>query len=279
MFGNLSVVASDDIGNAGPHEGPPAEFHWSIIWNIFYFSPWIILVMLLFTRQNRRERAWTILFPLMALHGLPALRDIRLIRWSVNTGYENLTEVIGIIAVAMSIVWALSYLFEKRSRLGSFISSTIIMALVILLGAMSNMDVQYKLLLNLMALDIWLALLITSIICGRRYTPRRFLLWLMAWLTMGVLVLFPMFYVGLIVRLKMPWQMILEPSQLPALGYVALIICVAVHVTVLPFAALAYWHKTYRNRLYSTLRLPGMECQTEQTTGAALRVGLHELDR
>lgn len=57
-------MTSCDIGDAGPAEGPPEVFRWSIWWSLGSRVGWFLLLPLMLLKENRRRAAWWIVAPM-----------------------------------------------------------------------------------------------------------------------------------------------------------------------------------------------------------------------
>ncbi|MBP7829231.1 MAG: hypothetical protein KA248_04865 [Kiritimatiellae bacterium] len=57
-------MTSCDIGDAGPAEGPPEDFRWSLWWSLGSRVGWFLLLPLMLLKENRRRAAWWIAAPM-----------------------------------------------------------------------------------------------------------------------------------------------------------------------------------------------------------------------
>lgn len=248
----MSIVASQDINELGPHESAPVPFHWNLAWTLLPRVPYAILLLLLVTKRNRAERAWTVLIPLAVVHTAVVLP------LTLETLIElpNLADDVGAVATAVAIVYALSYVFEEWSRVKIAIVISAVMALVVWLASTAVPESAEKTLLAAMAVSILLSAVAAAVCCYRNYTSKKYALWFLAWLFPALLFIFWL----LIKRILPPTGMTVNEVMLimPQLAEVALVITLALYLIAVPFLALFLWHKTYRNRLCKMFRLTGI---------------------
>jgi hypothetical protein len=94
-------VITRDLGTAGPAEGPPILFRWSLWWNIAPHLGWLVLCPLMALRENRRRGAWWIF--------APVLIEIALLSWldrAVLGGWVAAPGVSMIMAMAALLLLA-----------------------------------------------------------------------------------------------------------------------------------------------------------------------------
>ena len=118
-FGELRIVASQDIGELGPKEGKAVIYNWKWYYNVLPLLLLFTLVLLLvFVRANRTPCAWLIFVPLLIVNLLWSLFAKVLGVGSADTAVFSVlfhSYVVGIAAL-----WLLGHKIANRSRFYNF---------------------------------------------------------------------------------------------------------------------------------------------------------------
>lgn len=253
VYGNLSIVASQDIGKLGAHAGSPIEFHWSIMWNLIRLLPWVLLAAALATRRNRAERGWSVLIPLLGIHGFVLWPST--FWFGRSAGIQAQVDSAGVGIIALTVILALSYAFEHRSRKAAF---GFAMAMTFLFGLFSAWVAFDGLLVYIgVTLPIVVAMVVSGFLCRKRYTPSRFIFSLIGCLLVPVLLLL-IFMTAMAMVVSEGTLDMLVVYMMEVIG-VGIGATVGLSILIFPFIALIGYHKTYRTRFQRIFRLPGME--------------------
>jgi hypothetical protein len=261
--GELRIIASQDIGSLGPKEGTPVLFHWRWYYSVPTLPIWaLILLLLILPKANRQAQAWLILIPLglvLVVWRMPATL------LSVPDGpTETLGFYVASVAMAWSTVWLLGDWLAAGNRIVTFFLALGTMLAVGLLSYYCHYENADGLVSSLTscgmaAAIVLLAMMWSSAICRKGYTPRGFSLWLLLWTGVAALgVLLSVAAIStIVVMILQPWIEI--AAQLARMAIVAAIASAFVggilYVLNLPFLILAFKSPFYRDRFESIFRL------------------------
>ncbi len=245
-------MASQDLGQLGPKDGSPVLFHWR--W--YYHEPalplWALIVLLLLVpKANRHRQAWLILIPLVLV----------LVVWRMPTRLLSMsdgsTETLGFFvvsgALAWTMVWLLGHRLASRSRIVTFFLTAGVMLAIGLLSYYcqfedSNDFLPLAIIFSVCVAILLLAMMITSSFCRKKYSPRRFLAWLIVW--NGVVTFTLMMSYGALMMLVQPRLRDLLAFMLVAVP-VTLLLAGILYLVNLPFLILAFKSPFYRERFES----------------------------
>ena len=257
MGGPLKVVAAADLGGLGAKEGTPAAYTWVPSSLLPYILPWVAVLLLLLLKQNRCAQAWWVWLPLLAVTALLlGLRPV--LSFLPSNPLEILTDVITALAFGFAAVWLISPYLGHKPRILAFLGmlaawggfSIAVYALRGDWGENSIETVGFLVFLAFCVFLLALALTLASLMCRRRYSPLRFLLWLFGWLIAGWLVVaapFLLFALASGAATDEPILMLLSGILSLALG---------TFLIALPFLLLAVTNAFYRERFGELLQLP-----------------------
>lgn len=260
----------------GPNESEAVVFHWPFYLHATQLVPFGILLLLLLRNPNRTRIAWWIVpattLPLLFNWGLEKTEISRNVLF-VHDGYV-------IFIFALAFLWlmsdALIHLTRKRAFLN--VAGMLILAGLIGLFGVAWLSWQFYLVDTVIvtalvyAMFIILALatlILTGVVCRKRYTIKRFLLWyvligipgcgVFAMVIASLIIFVPrLISGGLTLHIV---QFNFSNTILP----VAFGGTIALFVAVLPFLILAIWVPLYRRRFHAIFRLPGMDFEPHGT--------------
>ncbi len=260
-FGELRIVASQDIGQLGSKEGDAVIYNWKWYYNVCRLLLWLVLILLLvFVKANRDPRAWLILIPLLIVNLFWSIFTRLVVPGSANTAMFSMifhSYVIGIAAL-----WLLGHKIGNRNRFVTFLLAAAIMAVAGLTGAISysmadfsEQTVAVLMLLAVLAFTILLGFVLTGWRCRNRYSSVRFMLWLAFWLMLACVASMLAFY---------PIMLAIYQASIPIftillqLSIVGLVFGLCAYVIILPYMILAFRSSFFRRRFYGCFRLPAM---------------------
>jgi hypothetical protein len=70
VFGDLSVVATNNLGRLGPSKTEWTTFHWSPLWNVARVLPWLLALVFTAYKTRSNRSAGLILVPVAVLYGV-----------------------------------------------------------------------------------------------------------------------------------------------------------------------------------------------------------------
>ena len=252
-------MASSDIGGLGAKEGPALAYTWTLPSIMPDVLPWVLLLLLLALKPNRAFSAWLIWLPLGGIIGLAYLLE------AADLMNSNLTDpfqqVFGNLVFALAAVWLVSPFLVRKFRLltglGLILSLGIFSAVFYAIRQLWDNDwsvVEGAVIISLFVLGfgVSLALVLSSLMCRRRFRPMRFSIWLVIWLLLGISACASPFFLFFALTNGFggpPLEMLLEmfTSVLIAVGGNALI--------TLPFLLLSFSNGFYRERFKALFHL------------------------
>ncbi len=247
--GNLSVIASADLGALGAKQGTPVEYNWVLPSIAPKLQPWLLILGLLALKPNRNISAWLIWLPLgcgLALTLLPTVLPL---------GTEMVLDVVGALVFGVSAVWLVSDYLRQTYRVVTWLCVLLALAgfsvLVFLSQQGADLEhfdwVPFAMLLGLAVFVSAVALSVAGWLCRHRFR----LLALCLWVFLSLLVLWlaataPFFLVALAAGGRTGVMEFLIPVVCVAAAHFALL---------LPFLVLSAANPFFRERLKSLLHI------------------------
>jgi hypothetical protein len=261
-FGDLRIVASQDIGDLGPKEGKAVAYNWKWYYNILPLSLFFILILLLvFVRANRTPRAWLIFVPLLIVNLL----------WSIFLKVLGTGSVQSLIfsilfhsyTVGIASLWLLGHKIANRRRFITFLLALIIMAVAGLIGIISYGMTDFSgeglsvlMLLGVLALTMLLGFVLSGFMCRNRYSNLRFMLWLALWCEVACLISILVFF---LIAFAIDRPSISSFFAILFMIFSAgLIFGLCAYVIIVPYMILAFRSSFYRQRFYDCFHLPAV---------------------
>lgn len=256
------MASSEGVGDLGPARSKPVSVEWHGYYHLPGFAGWALIVALLASlKENRNRQAWLILIPFLLLGEvlLPAIERL---------APRQMAEQYGIplqwLLLALTTVWLVSpWLARRRAAIAVVVVATV--AAVIATAGTFGGD-RFVSRYSLAEYAVWVlalvsAFLLSRLCCRRRYSRRRFLTWLAIWLVPSVFIGSACGVTWLLwtrlVDARTVWSTIFE--LLPRLGLYCLCFAGVLYVLNLPFLCLAFWCPAYQLRFERLLRLPREE--------------------
>ena len=264
-FGKLRFVSSSDIGDLGPSGGLDVVYNWKWCYSVSGLVIWLVLIFaFIIPKANHNIRVLLLLIPLVIVNLL----------WMIFLKYTNMnstdeqefTLIFNSMAVAVTVLWLIGSYFVG---LGGFVRFLLFSATAVIVASLgprfyfaefSSEMALFLALFVFMTLTMLAAITISRRLCGGKYRPVRFMLWLALW---TVLNSFIATFGFLVVALA------IFPSR-PPFSETILIFVIAgsvfglfLYVLNLPFMVLGFAHPFFRERFCACLRLKPMPVNTQ----------------
>ena len=258
----LEITVEHDLGNFGPREGSPVVYHWPLYLHLLRLLPWVALLVLLLLKPNRSVAAWSVLLPALIVSvaiGLVAalLAAVGGSFPAIQTGFS--------LSLGLSAVWLLGHRISSGNRLLAVVQSLVVFSAMEVVAVLAGTGVTVNALWEIISyvlcgVILLLAIVLASAWCRKRYTVGRYLVGLavacMLCSTVAGLIAFAV----MALSGGMPLHDV--SALVPVLGGLlgaGLVLGLIMAGLLLPFVILAVKNKLYRERLYGTVRLPGMQ--------------------
>lgn len=267
MFGKLKIVPSAELGQLGPQQGEAASFDWKWHYSAVGWVIWLALILAFIApKANRDIRVLLILVPLVVVNLL----------WRLFMRYANMnstdelefTLIFNSMAVAVTVLWLIANYFIKFGGAVRFLLSLGTMMIIAGLGTLSystEFSSEMALFLALfifMALTMLTAITLSRRLCGGKYRPVRFMLWLALWMLLVSLIS----TLGFLIVASIITSSGQGLSKLILMFALAgLIFGLCLYVLNIPFMVLGFANPFFRKRFCACL---GLE-STPTTTGRA----------
>lgn len=237
-------------------------FQWRWYYHVPALALWALIVLLLVVpKANRHRQAWLILIPLAVVLIVWRMLAHLLSMSDDPSGTEGLGFYVVSATMAWSMVWLLGHWLASRFRYVTFFLSLGMMLAIGLLSCychFADTDNRASLLIcySICVVILLLATTLAGYFCRKKYSPRRFLGWLIVWnvlVAMGVLLPF----VGIVTLVTT----IMHPGPQLDVGGTVVTAVITVVVSIflggvlyllnLPFLILAQKSPFYRERFES----------------------------
>lgn len=273
MFGELTIVPRHDIGPVGPQYGAPVTYHWSILWNLIWLLPLLVLIVILWLKPNRVARAWMVLVPVLAIHAVWMLCAQAFTFSSLPPEFTaSITDAAAVLVLSLAALWALSYKLERRHWFRSSCYAVGIIAVMCVSAAPRFTSlIPSAILGSAFAYGVCvsvtlIALVAAGLCCRKRYTNSRFMIWLLVWIvpiSAGVLLisLNSIVMVNNFVTLPPLSELLVFLAAVSSTDLVGPVVGLALYAVLLPFMILAFQNRIYRARFYSVFRVEDVAVQ------------------
>lgn len=249
--GKLKIVASADLGALGAKDGSPVEYNWLLPGVAPLLLPWIIIILLLALKPNRRPAAWLIWLPLGCVTAITLAPPPIL-----PAGTDFFLDAIAALGIGLAAAWLLSNYLRRSHRLLTFFCllftlagfSTLAVVVKYGLSLPADETLQVGIVLAFAAPITAAALSLCGLICRGRYRPAGLCLWLLVSLAgVWLLATAPFFALAEIAQQgRIPLSEFFGPILAVAAGDFALL---------LPFLILSSASPFYRERLKTLLNI------------------------
>jgi len=255
----LKIVpsAATDLGDLGSQQGQAASFDWKWYYSAAGSLVWLALIVaLLVPKANHNLHVLWILVPLAIVNlAWLAFKKLSGMPSPVASQFD---AVFHSMAVGIAGLWLIANYFDRFGGFVRFLMSFGILVAVACLGVLSypielsNETAVLLALLVLMALTMLVAITLSQRLCGGKYRPVRFMLWLALLTLLGSSVaMLGFIVVGSIIMSGGPD--LSEGILIVVLGGSTLGLCF--YVLNFPFMILGFTNPFFRERFFACLRL------------------------
>ena len=252
--------AGTDLGELGQQQGQEASFDWNWHYSAAGSFLWLALILaIVVPRANHDLRILWILVPLVIVNLL--WLAFKAISGMPSSSASQFDTVFHSAAMGIAALWLVATYLDRFGGLVRFLASFATLVAVACLGILSysvefsNETVVMLALLALMTLMMLVAMTLSRRLCGGKYRPVRFILWLALWTVLGSLVVMLGFIVaGSIIMSGGPD--LSEGIMIVVLGGSTLGLCF--YVLNLPFMILGFTNPFFRERFCACLGLKPM---------------------
>jgi hypothetical protein len=185
-FGDLRIVASARMGEAGWVQGTPVLYHWPWYWHLPTCGPWLLLAAgILLPARNRTRMAVLVLVPILIFNLLwGPVTKLAGVSSAATEEFRLLSEPL---VIGAALLWRNADTLGRYhgiKRLGAAFGIMLLAGLVAIVSHGRTFSGERSIVLIFIAITA--AVLLVSLALTRWrvhgcYTPRRFLLWLAAW--------------------------------------------------------------------------------------------------
>jgi MFS family permease len=249
-------VGVQDLGRLGPRESEPIMVEWTPLYHFAFVAWCAVPVIALLLRSNRDRRALAIAAPVFGVWILWLFLKQILPASAIRTFF--LEDVVTSLAALLAVLWLSLGVLADRNRVLVFVAVLLFSILYAAAGPLStscSVEMQETAFAMIVSgvgggvLVIGGAL--AAVMCRRRYTDRRYLLWLAVGVSFAaVFAGLPAVWAVMLLRgwgLSF-WRGVVEELWLPALIYGGIL-----YGLVVPFMLLAMRNPFYARRLQACL--------------------------
>ncbi len=270
MFGELKIVpsAAADLGDLGQQAGQTTSYDW--MW--YYSAPgmliWLVLILaIVVPKANRDLRILWILVPLVIVNLL--WLAFKKLSGMPSSSASQLDTVFHSAAVGVAILWLVTNYFDRFGGFVRFLMSLGILVAVACFGILSysfelpNETALYFTLLVFVAVTMLVAITLSWRLCGGKYRPARFMLWLALWTLLVSLVAMLGFIVVSSIIMS-SWPGLSEGISIVLLG--GLTFGLYLYALNFPFMILGFTNPFFRERFCACLGLKPVSAITGPET-------------
>lgn len=260
--GELTVVATYDLGAQGVQTSDPVVFPWRWNYHLWSLASWTLaLVPLVLIRENRRRGAWTILLALVAI--LLGTRMAAALLMFQPATTERIGTFFGTLATGWTIVWLLWPWFVRMRGWQVLLVSATGMLGIQALSYVSDFGLTYDdslanwAILYAMATFVLLSsMTLSRRSCRKTYSSVRFMVWLFLWTLVVAIVVMFTFCAIVVIGLNQEELSDLLHMLIPALLY-GTIGGLLLYLFNLPFMLVSMRMPFYRRRFRRVFGLRG----------------------
>jgi peptidoglycan/LPS O-acetylase OafA/YrhL len=261
VFGELKIVpsAAAGLGDLGRQQGQATTYDWKWYYSAAGMLIWLALIVaLLVPKANRNRHILWILAPVLVLNLLWwAFKELSDMPSSPASQFDALFQSL---VIGIAVLWLVARYFDKFGWLVRVLASFGTLVAVACLGILSysiklsNETALFLALLIFLALTMLVAIALSQRLCGGKYYPVRFMLWLALWTLVGSLVaIFGFVIAGSLIMSGGPD--LSEPQVITMLVLGGLVFGLCLYTLNLPFMILGFANPFFRKRFCACLGL------------------------
>jgi hypothetical protein len=245
-------VPSANLGEVGQQQGEAVNFNWKWSYSAPGFVIWLVLILaIVLPKANHNPRILLILVPLVIAYLFwLALKKVSSMPSSSAAQFDTVFQSV---AVGIAVLWLVVNYFKRFGGFVRFLLSFVILVTVAGLSTLSystdfsNETILFLALSAFQAITILGATTAAGKLCGWRYRPPRFMLWLAVWMLLcSLFAMFGFFIIGNAIMSSGSVPDILETIKM--LTLVGLIFGLCLYLINLPFMILGFADPFFRKR-------------------------------
>jgi len=267
VFGDLDLVASRYIGQAGPSQGKPIAYTRSFMWALLRVVPWLALFAILLAAPNRNRNAWKVLIPVAVLY--PVFLAIEWMAISMtDPQVVMLSDPVRFLILGLAILWAASHYLKPMRPAYALLTALATFAATGAIGMyaygyLPPSDQAWVCIAfyGIGATSVLAACAISSHLTRKTHVTHSLVPWLL---------LVPAFLLPCAI---IPIAVAASGAGIPNAGEFIMIfagfvavgagIGAVLYVLLLPFVILTFRNRFYRNRMSALLHGPGLPANAD----------------
>ncbi len=251
MSGDLRIVVSADLGEFGPTDGKPILYHFSPLYHVQGFIPWLLLPLaFIVLKENRTAQAVWILAPVAGL-GVVYWAATMVIKPTSGSMVQTNT-LFTAMTVGFSLVWLLGERIGNRNPFVAFLLAALVSFGFLGVNLFSRgfgKDVTaISVLAATMILPMLLALGVAAFLSSKRFRKVRFAVWT------GVCLFGSQWIIVSTVTLLFNSNRPIA-GQIAEVSFASLVISLLCCVCLLPFLILLWTNRFWRRRFECVTRI------------------------
>lgn len=256
----MKIMPSGDFGTVISQPIEATAYHWKWYYSVPGLALWLVLILaIVLPRANRDIRALLILVPLLFVN--LAWLFVERITGMSSSSATQFGTVLQSMAVGTAVLWLVAGYFRDFRGLFRCLLAFGTVVLVAACGILSysaelsNETGLFMVFFVFLTAIFLTALAVTRAVCGRRYGPKRFMLWLALWtLVVGMPGTVGFFISGHLI-MSSGLSVIRLSELLVAIFVVGPIFGLGLYLLNLPFMVVGFANPFFRERLLGCLGL------------------------
>lgn len=234
-------------------------FNWKWYYNLPSLLLWVVLLgAIIFIKENHNRRVLLIFIPILIVH-LILYGLLKLLNAPSSAGVQMGTLITSY-TIGLAVLWLIAYKLKQFRTIVRFFVAFGTMMVISLLGILSiysDFQSETFLIITLfffMTIVMLLSFAVSGKLCGKKYRPIVFMLWLCLWLQLcSVIAMTGFAGIGMVIMQSVPSKEAF--IQIPIAG---LFFGLFLYVVNLPYFILGFVNPFFRERFYACLNLKSM---------------------
>lgn len=254
--------AAADLGELGQQLGQGTSYDWKWYYSTSGLAIWLpLLLVFVLPKANHDVRILWILVPLVIVNLLwLAFKAVSGMPSSIASQFDT---VFHSAAVGVAVLWLATHYL---GRFGGFVRFPMSLGILVAVACLGVLSYSFELsremplflvLLSLLDLVLLGAITLSRRLCGGKYRPARFMLWLALWTLLGSLVAIFAF-VGVASLIMAGGPDLSKTLAVLMFILAGLTLGLCLYVLNLPFMILGFAHPFFRERFCACLGLKPM---------------------